>query len=79
MPSSGIELRCRAARISGSPVGRNKRQDQWVSLEYLLLLSRGSRVLCPARFSNYCVLYSTRRPHQQVPVPLGGIGTCSSD
>jgi len=60
--------------------GRTKRiQDQWVYLECLLLLSRGSRVLCPGRFSNYCVFLLDTTPQQQVPVPLGGIGTCSSD
>jgi hypothetical protein len=34
--------------------GRTKpTHNQWVTLECLPLLSRGSQVLCPARFSNY--------------------------
>ena len=32
----------------------NQTEDQWVYLECLRLLSRGSQVLCPARFPNYC-------------------------
>jgi hypothetical protein len=43
--------------------GRMKRiQDQWIPLECLLPLSRGSPVLCPARFSNYCVFLLDTTP-----------------
>jgi hypothetical protein len=72
MPSSGIGLRHRALVQSG-PVRKSGRtsqtEDQWVYLECLLLLSRGSRVLCPARFSNYCECLLDATP------PSTGAGT----
>jgi hypothetical protein len=74
MPFSG-KAWFTAARISPSPVGGNKSEERthhrWVTLERLPLLSRGSEVLCPARFSNYCGLLLDTTPPSTGAGPTG--------
>jgi hypothetical protein len=74
MPFSG-KAWFTAARISPSPVERKKPDERthhrWVTLERLSLLSRGSEVLCPARFSNYCGLLLDTTPPSTGAGPTG--------
>ena len=64
-----------AARISPRPVGGNKPEERthqrWVTLERLPRLSRGSEVLCPARFSNYGGLLLDTTPPSTGAGPTG--------
>ncbi len=74
MPFSG-KARFTAARIGASPVGGNKpaerTRDRWVTLERLPPFSRGSEVLFPARFSNYCGLLLDTTPPSTGAGPTG--------